>query len=336
VLDARDNGIDTVYQDLALINELTVYQNLFLKREHVAKPIPYLANRRMRKEARTALEATGINIPRSDVPVARLSGGQRQAIAVARTVSGDADVILLDGPLAAMGTACPFCSATAQTFSEEITTMDVVVIARLVAGAPKKDKAEAGFGSEIPKARFEIVRIVKGEGLARPKETIETLYFGDAKIGTAFLVMGIDPPNVMWSTPLPLSDKAQDYLGKIVKLPKEGAERYTFFQNYLENDDEMLARDAYDEFAKGVKIAVDEAGLNKDIKIYSADISTSDIAAMREPDSAWAATAARSSWACWPSSAAVCCWPGNQVRPGSRSARFSSLALASAGRSTTT
>lgn len=48
----------------------------------------------------------------------------------------------------------------------------------------------------------------------------------------------------------------------------------------------------YDEFAKGVKIAVDEAGLSKDIKIYSADISTSDIAAMREPDSAWAATAA--------------------------------------------
>lgn len=48
----------------------------------------------------------------------------------------------------------------------------------------------------------------------------------------------------------------------------------------------------YDEFAKGVKIAVDEAGLSSDIKIYSADISTSDIAAMREPGSAWMATAA--------------------------------------------
>lgn len=48
----------------------------------------------------------------------------------------------------------------------------------------------------------------------------------------------------------------------------------------------------YDEFAKGVKIAVDEAGLSDSIKIYSADISTSDIAAMREPGSAWAATAA--------------------------------------------
>ena len=48
----------------------------------------------------------------------------------------------------------------------------------------------------------------------------------------------------------------------------------------------------YDEFAKGVKIAVDEAGLSKSVKIYSADISTPDISAMREPDSGWAATAA--------------------------------------------
>jgi hypothetical protein len=160
------------------------------------------------------------------------------------------------GPLVARGMACPFCSATAQTFSEEIGTMDVVVIARLVALPPKKEKAEDGFGAEVPKAKFEIERIIKGESLAKPKESIETLYFGDAKPGTRFLVMGIDPPNVMWSTPLPLSDKAQEYLGKIVKLPREGVERFTFFQNYLEDADEMLARDAYDEFAKASYDAV--------------------------------------------------------------------------------
>ena len=103
VVHARSLGIETVYQDLALVNDLPVYLNLHLNKESVYRPLPFLRRKEMRRKAREALDQIGIDIPSVTAPVGQLSGGQRQAIAVARSVTSDARVLLLDEPLAAMG-----------------------------------------------------------------------------------------------------------------------------------------------------------------------------------------------------------------------------------------
>jgi simple sugar transport system ATP-binding protein len=105
VQHARQHGIETVFQDLALVDELSVYHNLFLNREHTYGGwFRFLRNRAMRAAASQFLDEIGVNIPSVDTPVAKLSGGQRQAVAVARAVrQKNIKILLLDEPLAAMG-----------------------------------------------------------------------------------------------------------------------------------------------------------------------------------------------------------------------------------------
>jgi simple sugar transport system ATP-binding protein len=103
-LDAREHGIETVYQDLALAPDLDAAANLHLGRELYLFRFLHVLNRaEMRRQAVTAFAELGIDLPDPSAPVASLSGGQRQSVAVARAVAYASSVIFMDEPTAALG-----------------------------------------------------------------------------------------------------------------------------------------------------------------------------------------------------------------------------------------
>lgn len=105
---ARELGIEAVHQNLALVSQLDVAANLFLNRElrsanPLLRAVGWLDKKTMQAESARILERLQIRIPSADITVDRLSGGQRQAVAIGRAVGWGRHIVLLDEPAAALG-----------------------------------------------------------------------------------------------------------------------------------------------------------------------------------------------------------------------------------------
>jgi simple sugar transport system ATP-binding protein len=104
--EARDKGIETIYQDLALADNLSIGANIFLGREPMTKAfgfLPVLDRRKMADAARQTMALLDFHVSRMNAPVSNFSGGQRQAVAIGRAVYWNAQILIMDEPTAALG-----------------------------------------------------------------------------------------------------------------------------------------------------------------------------------------------------------------------------------------
>lgn len=102
---ARNQGIEVVYQDLALADQQPVYMNMFLGRELTHGPFRLLDRRKMISETQNLVDELQVRIPSAKEIIRNLSGGQRQGVAIARATRWSSKLILLDEPTAALGVA---------------------------------------------------------------------------------------------------------------------------------------------------------------------------------------------------------------------------------------
>jgi hypothetical protein len=144
--------------------------------------------------------------------------------------------------------ACPFCNAVSQTLRQEMAAMDAVVIGSSLQDASQRD-------IETGKVRMKVEHVLKGADLVQVGDEIEAIYYGEVELGRRFMLSGVDPPQMQWSC-LPVSPRAEEYLAKVSQLADDDLERLRFFYRFLQDEETMLARDAYDEFAVAPYAAV--------------------------------------------------------------------------------
>lgn len=103
--DARKNGVEVVYQDLALVQNQPVYMNLFLGRELTKGPLKILDRKEMARQTQELVDTLDVRIPSARATLRDLSGGQRQGVAISRATHWASGLVLMDEPTAALGVA---------------------------------------------------------------------------------------------------------------------------------------------------------------------------------------------------------------------------------------
>jgi hypothetical protein len=164
------------------------------------------------------------------------------------TVAAIALALLIPGRVM----ACPFCNAVSQTLRQEIGAMDAVVIATSIQSDLTRNKESGAVLMKVEK-------VLKGGELVSVGQEVNAVYYGDVTLGRRFMLSGVDPPEMQWSC-LPISERAESYISKITQLPDDPLERLRFYHHFLQDEESMLARDAYDEFAIAPYDAVKKLG----------------------------------------------------------------------------
>lgn len=149
-------------------------------------------------------------------------------------------------PAPAFGLAmasCPFCSAPSLTLTEQFADSDVVVLVKWKGGKPATD-------TDRGSSEFEIVEIATNKGVKIDKKEPLTLpRYRAAKEGDLFVLMGSQNEKLEWNTTLPVSKESYAYMSKAPSPDLPTTKRLEYYLNFLEHPDEMIAMDAYGEFA---------------------------------------------------------------------------------------
>lgn len=149
-------------------------------------------------------------------------------------------IVVMAFPLA-QALACPFCTAVSQTLRQEMATMDAVVIGSSLQDASQRD-------SESGKVRMKVEQVLKGEAHVKVGDEVDAIYYGDVTVGRRFMLSGVDPPQMQWAC-LPVTPRVEAYVAKIGELPDDDVQRLEYYYQFLQDEESVLARDAYDEFA---------------------------------------------------------------------------------------